>query len=1215
MIAQFKKDSYRWSPLAMVFIIVLACVALPDAIQEKTFAKPGRHITLRQVWSGPGVDTCGAPSPDGRYLSYTDWETGDLATRELTTGKTRHLTKKATWKDPKAFALNSIISPDGKIVAYSWFNQYGTYDLCLIGMDGSGDRTLCSNKDYEVYPVSWSSDGKRIAARKYGGESNFEIILVSVEDGYIQVLKSFEGPPFWGRFCYSPDDRFIVYDFPVADNSGNYDISLLNTDGNGEIPLIKHPANDRLLGWVPGRNEILFLSDRSGTQDLWMIQATNGRPQGSPKRIKSDIGQISPMGLTQDGSFYFDISSRLFNTYIATLDLETGKVLAPLNQPFIGSNFFPEWSPDGEYIAYVSEEIRPGGPGFFDDILHVRSLKTGQEREVSCELKRLRNPRWSPDGRSILVSGYDKNNRQEEYNGGLYKIDVKDGNVTALVQYAAGTLGIGEWGRIAGEWSPDGEAIFYINRGSILMRQLESGREKKLYSDPNLITQRKFRLLAFSPDGQKIVFGLDDPEKGSKRLMIMPASGGKPHELLKLQDSGRIKAIAWTSDGEYILFTKEEKKGTSLWQIAPEGGESQRLWESEKDLRGLRIHPDRQQIAFYNIKRNSEVWVMENFLPGALVAKPARQPNFRKIRIPTKIFWDAQLSPDGQKVALAYDGKLWIMPLSGKLGPEFPGAPVKLNTGDVKVSRFGFAWSADGKWIAFNENSETPEKLKDMDITAGIYVVPAKGGKPKKVYENDRGGLFLNYGISLSPHGKTLAFSSVDGNEVHICAISVDGGLPKQLVDASAREPAFSPDGKMIAYVEGHFPNNFGKLGRDLWVMPAHGGTPKLVANAGSAKSPIWSPDSNMIAFIDGNQTCIVPVGEDGEAAGQVMTIDQPETINFRRLVGWTLDNKIGAVFGSPVERALYTLPVKGGMAALVAHGGFPAYPRWSPDGKRIFHTNVADEGSGAWQSSAIAFVPAEGGKVTTVPIQSDAKIRLGGGNISPDGTMIVFSGMTQESSSMHIWTLPVEGGKPKQLTKPSEESMTEEFPCWSPDGKAIAFVRARRSEKYYRYTGEMNIYIVQLNGGEPKPLKSESDHVAFGPIAWSPDGRLLAYFSRYEASSPDGTLKVIPVDGGESRVVGKVQNIHLHKELAWSPDSKRIAFNGPKYEDKVIKVISLNDGSIVDIETNLVDTTRIYHLDWSPDGESLVFAGYTGGGPEFWVMENFLPTGVSQAK
>jgi Tol biopolymer transport system component len=112
-----------------------------------------------------------------------------------------------------------------------------------------------------------------------------------------------------------------------------------------------------------------------------------------------------------------------------------------------------------------------------------------------------------------------------------------------------------------------------------------------------------------------------------------------------------------------------------------------------------------------------------------------------------------------------------------------------------------------------------------------------------------------------------------------------------------------------------------------------------------------------------------------------------------------------------------------------------------------------------------------------------------------------------------------------------------------------------------------------------------------------------VAYFSRYENSS-DGTLNVISLDGGKPRVVGKVQNIFINKELAWSPDSKRIAFNSS--DDKIIKVISLDDGTILDIETGLVDT-NIYHLDWSPNGEKLVFAGWLGGDREFWLMEDFM--------
>ena len=85
------------------------------------------------------------------------------------------------------------------------------------------------------------------------------------------------------------------------------------------------------------------------------------------------------------------------------------------------------------------------------------------------------------------------------------------------------------------------------------------------------------------------------------------------------------------------------------------------------------------------------------------------------------------------------------------------------------------------------------------------------------------------------------------------------------------------------------------------------------------------------------------------------------------------------------------------------------------------------------------------------------------------------------------------------------------------------------------------------------------------------------------------------------------MRNIVPGKELAWSPDGTRIAFNGPR--GKVIKVVSLEDKKIVDVDPGLVDM-GIGNLDWSSDGEKFVFVGAKGETAEFWVMENFLPTG-----
>jgi Tol biopolymer transport system component len=581
--------------------------------------KGDKEFKIRQVWAEPDVDTSGAPSPDGLYLSYMDEDTGNLAVREVATGKKRLLTNEATWEDPMEFVARSRISPDGKLVAYSWYNTLSAYDLRLIGVDGTGRRILYSDKDYSVILAEWSSDGQKIAARRYSRKGGTcQIVWVSVADGSVRVLKTMENGQTWQDcVCHSADDRYIAYDRPVEEDSGNYDIYLLTTDGSGEIPLIKHPANDKLLGWAPGRKEILFLSDRTGTWDAFLIKVIDGNPQSSLMRIKSEIGKVIPMAFTQDGSYFFSMHTRWFNSYIAAFDMATGKFQARLSQPIIGSNYYPEWSPDGEYLAYISEKLNPAGPGFFDDTLHIYSLKTRGVREVPCELKRFRNLRWSPDGRSILVTGFDRRNRQEGYSGGLYLIDVEDGKVTTQVEYAPGTVGLGGWQRFISEWSSDGKAIFYVNRGLLMMRELETKKEIQLYSDPNLAGH-----LAPSPDGQSLVFGLYDIEKEVGSVLVIHISGGEVRELLKFKRLELIYAYVWTPDGKHLLFLRAETEGTgsiqavSLWRISSEGGDPQKLWQSEKLFRELRVHPDGRRIAFYTIKVDTEVWVMENFLPN-----------------------------------------------------------------------------------------------------------------------------------------------------------------------------------------------------------------------------------------------------------------------------------------------------------------------------------------------------------------------------------------------------------------------------------------------------------------------------------------------------------------------------------------------------------------------------------------------------------------------
>jgi hypothetical protein len=181
------------------------------------------------------------------------------------------------------------------------------------------------------------------------------------------------------------------------------------------------------------------------------------------------------------------------------------------------------------------------------------------------------------------------------------------------------------------------------------------------------------------------------------------------------------------------------------------------------------------------------------------IARTPLTPKFTKINIPTKLSWSVKLSPDGNELALVSDNKLWKMPLSGNLGSNYPGVPVQINTEGFEVDWSGLSWSKDGKWIAFNERPfKSNEENKRI---RGIFIVPTKGGKPKKITETYRGELVVNYRLSLSPDGKNLAYSSVEGNKKHIYTISSQGGNPKLLSETESREPVYSPDGNMIAFV------------------------------------------------------------------------------------------------------------------------------------------------------------------------------------------------------------------------------------------------------------------------------------------------------------------------------------------------------------------------------------------------------------------------------
>ncbi len=573
-----------------------------------------REPAIRLVWSGPDADTYGAPSPDGKYLSFVDWSTGDLAVRDLATGKDRRLTNKGSWEqNSEEWAEFSIWSPDGKQIAFQWPTGRGrTVELRLMGLDGSNSRTLYSAGEREWADLhDWSPDGKYILALLPRGQ----LSLISVADGSRRVLRELNAEST--RAAFSPDGRYIVFDAPQAGDSLIRDIYTLSTEGKQEIPLVVHSADDRVLGWAPDGKAVLFASDRTGSQALWVIPVADGRAQDAPQLIRTTSGRTVPLGFSRDGRFFYGESKAATDIYTVSLDPATGKVLGSpekIIDRFEGFNFMPSYSPDGKWLAYSS--WRGGKPSLtHGNVLCIHSIETGEDQEFSKELKNLgitliSRPRWAPDGKSILIYGYAK---PAGGSGGIYVVDLKTRAVTEVL-YSGDDVRVG-----AAEWSSDGKSIVFFrfdkrkSRRHLVMRNLETGSEKTLYELP----ESAFSDLQVSPDFQRLCILTGD--HGQFAFWIMKAAGEEPRKLREFTERERPAWFTWSADGKYILFTR--RGGTTEWQLcrlSVDGGEPEFLGFTESTyIAHLSAHSDGQRIVFSRgTLGGAEIWVMENFLPA-----------------------------------------------------------------------------------------------------------------------------------------------------------------------------------------------------------------------------------------------------------------------------------------------------------------------------------------------------------------------------------------------------------------------------------------------------------------------------------------------------------------------------------------------------------------------------------------------------------------------
>ncbi|MCG9973331.1 S9 family peptidase [Christiangramia crocea] len=324
-------------------------------------------------------------------------------------------------------------------------------------------------------------------------------------------------------------------------------------------------------------------------------------------------------------------------------------------------------------------------------------------------------------------------------------------------------------------------------------------------------------------------------------------------------------------------------------------------------------------------------------------------------------------------------------------------------------------------------------------------------------------------------------------------------------------DPQISPDGDYVVYRRTGFDIMKDKSKGNLWIAGVKNPKVhhKLSTREVNESNARWSPSGDRIAF--------------------VRSTDEGSEIYLY----WT---ETGAI------------------ARLTQIENSPSSLEWSPDGESIAFTMKVNA-----KAPVIAKMPEKPEKAewAKAPRITD---RL---KHEADGSGYIKPGFT------HIFTIPAEGGTPRQLT--SGDYNHSGSLSWSPDGSKIFFSANRNEDWEYDFRNS-EVYSVNVNNGRIEQLTERSG--PDGSPVVSPNGKYIAYLSfedKVQAYQIE-QLHLMNMDGSEKNLIsgGLDRNI---SELVWASNSKGLYF---KYNDLGVTKIGYMDlnGKLTDITSDVGGTT-----------------------------------------
>ena len=341
----------------------------------------------------------------------------------------------------------------------------------------------------------------------------------------------------------------------------------------------------------------------------------------------------------------------------------------------------PKWSPDGNWIAFVSNRKDNRNQ------LYLLNMNGGEAEPMTDGKSAVGNFEWSRDGRSIAFTMTDAKTEDEEKNDkGKNDFRWVDENVKMSRLYVLSVqkdangkreprkLTTANYNVDGFDWSSDGASIAFSHTKSpvadfwptsdVSIVEVASAKVTVLTNSP----AAEFAPF-YSPDGKSIaLLASDNPPRWAQTgvIQIFPATGGQPKSLAASFD-GQPSIAGWSADGKRIYFSEAKGTGTQIYSLDVAANRIEEIKTTPAVMFGLNINRTGTMFGF--VRQTSDT------PPDAFVATA---PDFASVQI-TQVNADAKLPALGRTEVVTWkstDGKqiegLLTYPVGYQAGQKVP---------------------------------------------------------------------------------------------------------------------------------------------------------------------------------------------------------------------------------------------------------------------------------------------------------------------------------------------------------------------------------------------------------------------------------------------------------------------------------------------------------------------------------------------------------------